>query len=142
MARPLNEDPFKRFRFAFRDGFDGLIYSSSKICVKPGTPWTGSGKVTIEALMWKGCQLIEFAKKSTPTDVIVDVYHTDDTFGVGGNPSMSMVLHDVVPAAGRLDLDSLDAMSDENFSFRLTMDYDRLTFIFGDCPLEKIAAVV
>jgi len=144
MARAIDQDPFHCFRFAPRVGFDGKPMGVAEIDVKPGIPWHGPGFVEIEAMLKP--EIIEFAKLSGPFPLVVGVYHITDDFGVDGDPSASIILSNVDPSSGSMDLSTLDAMSSDVLRIRLRMSYDRLTFVFGRSSelniLDKIAAVV
>lgn len=144
MARAIDKDPFHCFRFAPRVGFDGKPMGVAEVDVKPGIPWHGPGFVEVEAMLKP--DIIEFAKMSGPFPLVVGVYHITDEFGVDGDPSASIIMSNVRPADGTMDLSVLDATSSDIFRVRLRMKYDRLTFVFGRSDeqnvLDKIVAVV
>lgn len=144
MARSITKDPFHCFRFAPRVGFDGKPMSVSLVNIKPGKPWHGPGIVEVECAL--SPEIIEFARISDLFPLIVGVYHITDERGPGGDPSATIVLSNVSPSRGEMDVTPLDAMSSDVLQVKLRMGYDRLTFIFGHSSelniLDKIAAVV
>jgi hypothetical protein len=144
MALPVSLDPFHCFRFAPRVGYDGKPHGVSMVDVQPGDPWTGPGKVVIEAALKP--EIIDLAKVRNPVPLIVGVYHITDELGENGEASLNIVLSEVVPAKAQLVITPLDAMSSDVLKVTFTMSYDRLTFLFGKADevslLDKMAAVV
>lgn len=139
MARAIQTDPFHVFRFGPRVGFDGKIYSATLVDINPGQPWAGPGTVVLEAALWPDTDIIEFAKIGRSIPLVVGVYHITDDFG--GSPSLSIVLSGVVPAEAAMCITPLCATDDGILKIRLKMGYERLAFVFGDNPLDKIASV-
>jgi len=138
MARAVSTDPFRCFRFAPKVGFDGRPMGVQHIKIMPGAPWAGAGEIVVMAML--GREIIDFAGLSTPDRLVVGVYHVTDD--MDGEPSLHIVLENVTPANCSMSIASLDATADCFVTVTLRMQYDRLTFIFGDNPLDKIAAVV
>ncbi|MGD9727418.1 MAG: hypothetical protein AB7L09_00700 [Nitrospira sp.] len=141
MARAVDRDPFHCFRFAPRVGFGGKPMGVAKVEVLPGKPWMGRGEVHITSA-WKP-EFVEFGKLAQPFPLVIGVYHITDEFGVdAGPPSGHMVCANVTPALASMEITPLDAMSDSILEVKIKLDYDRLSFIFGDNPLDKITALV
>lgn len=145
MATAYDQDPFKVFRFAPRFDFDGKPMGVHSIEVIPGNRWYGPGEVVLEAAVWPKQEgtLLEFATIAETKPLVVGIYHITDEFGVDAPPpSLHIVLNNVTPSHCKMEIDKLDAMKSDVFMIRLKMHYDRLTWLFGDNPLEKITAVV
>ena len=140
MARSIDHDPFHQFRFAPQIGFDGRIIGMSRVAIRPGKPWTGEGEVILEAQLKP--EMIDFAKLRGSIELVVGLYKKTDSFGVDGEPSGTIYLKGVVPLNAKMELTELNACEGGVISVTLTMKYDRLTFLFGNCPLEKMAAAV
>ena len=91
-------------------------------------------------------EIIELARVRQPVPFVIGVFHVTDEFGVGGDPSLNIVLSEVVPAKSELVITPLDASDDSILKVTFTMAYDRLTFLFGRSSelniLDKMAAVV
>lgn len=141
MARATNSDPFRCFRFAPKVGFDGKYLGVSRIEIDPGVPWGGPGRVEIQASLYPDSEFIEFAKIDHEFPLVVGVFHVTDDFGVSGTPSIYIVLNGVTPAKGGLCMTPLESTSQEVLEVKLKLSYDRLSFVFGNDPLAKIAAV-
>ena len=141
MARAVSQDPFQCFRFAPRVGFGGKPMGVSKVEVLPGIPWSGRGEVHVTSA-WKP-EIIEFAKISQPFPLVVGVYHITDECGANAPPpSAHIILSNVTPGQSGMVLTPLDAAESGVIQVTIKMHYDRLTFIFGDNPLDMITAVV
>ena len=144
MARSIEHDPFRCFRFAPRIGYEGKPIGVSMVDIQPGQPWSGPGLVVIESALKP--EIIELARVRQPVPFVIGVFHVTDEFGVGGDPSLNIVLSEVVPAKSELVITPLDASDDSILKVTFTMAYDRLTFLFGRSSelniLDKMAAVV
>jgi len=125
-------------------GFDGKPMGVSLVEIKPGSPWHGPGIVEVQCALRP--EMIDFAKRPGPFPLVVGVYHITDEFGPDGDPSATIVLNNVSPSRGEMDVTPLDAACSDVLQVKLRMTYDRLTFIFGSCDapniLDMIAAVV
>lgn len=138
MAKAIETDPFKCFRFAPRVGFDGRAMGVSRIEVTPENEWWSRGRISMMSSVKP--DVVEFGRIQQKIELVIGVYHQVDD--IGSDPSLNIVLSGVHPNRAKMELSPLDAAEDEVFTMKLTMDYDRLTFVFGDSLLEKIAAVV
>lgn len=112
----------------------------SRIVVNPGRPWSSEGEVILEAQLKR--EMIDFASLRGSIDLMIGLYKRTDSFGVEGEPSGTIYLNGVVPQNAAMELTELDACESGIIMVKLTMKYDRLNFIFGNCPLEKMAAAV
>ena len=144
MATAVSKDPFHCFRFAPRVGYDGEAMGCTKVELHPGQPWQGPGEVVLASCVKE--EMIQFAQINSPISLIVGVFHITDDFSSTGDPSLKIVLANVVPSRCRFEMDHLDASSSEILQMRLRMQYDRLTFLFrggsGDNTLDMMAAVI
>jgi len=144
MARSTDHDPFHCFRFAPRIGYDGEAIGVSKLDLHPGVPWHGPGKVIIESMLKP--DMIDLAKINTALPLVVGVYHITDELSTTGDPSLRIVLANVFPSRCKFEMSPLDAADNGVLRVKLTMRYDRLTFLFGNNKelnvLDKMAAAV
>lgn len=144
MSTAISQDPFKCFRFAPRFDFDGKAMGVSSVEIIPGNRWYGPGEVILEAAVWPRREgtLLEFATVEETKPLLVGVYHITDEFGADAPPpSLHIVLNNVTPVRCKMEIDKLDATRSDVFQVRLRMKYDRLTWLFGNNPLEQISAV-
>lgn len=144
MARAVNTDFFHRFRFAPQVGFDGEKLGVCEVAIRPGTPWGGKGYVEIATGLTLESEFVNFARINQEIPLVIGLYHITDDFSTTGTPSARIVLSGVVPSRGTMTMSTLDSTADEIFKLRLRMEYDRLTFLFGDgadCVLDQITAV-
>jgi len=138
MARAVHTDPFRCFRFAPKVGFDGRPMGVARVEVRPGTPWSGPGEVSVQAMLKP--DIVEFAKLTQPDFLVIGVYHiTDD---INGEPSLNLVLGNVTPADCSMTISPLDAAVDDILMVELKMSYNRLSFVFDGNVLDKMVAII
>lgn len=130
-------NPFRSFLFSPSIGIDGRPFGASKIELQFGVPWFGRGSVRVEACLKS--EFTDILKINHPIQLAVNLYHTRMH---NDKPDGMIVLYNVIPDRARVSMTALNAMDDDVVLVAAEMDYDRLTFIEGNNPLDKIMAAV
>jgi hypothetical protein len=134
MARAIDLDPMRKYKFHTEFGVKGETLGLMRIDVEPEGPFSGPGWVHLTGLLTS--ELTAFLQKDEPDSICVGLFGKD-----GKHRTMSVILEEVRPNSAHLAPFSLDAASADILTVTVKMRYTALKFLLGDSPLVYLAAV-